>query len=524
MRAHGRQACLPHGGLGVWVRGGRGGDEAAAGAGRGGRAYARGMRSDLAEPSAERTYGFVIGGELAAPEKRVAVRSPYSSDVVGWTGEATALEVERALAAGAAARDAMAALPAHRRRDALLELENALRLNQDELAALMAQEAGKPLRDARAEVRRGLLTVRTAAEEATRIGGEAMPLDVVAGAEGRLAITRRVPLGLIAGVTPFNFPLNLVLHKLAPALAAGNAIVIKASPRTPLTALRLGELALGCDWPPGAVNVISGGAAPVEAMLADERVAMLSFTGGAAVGWGLKTRAGRKRVTLELGGNAANIVHHDADLAEAADKLVRAGFAYAGQSCISAQRVLIHRRVYAEMSERLAAGAQALRLGDPLDEATDVGPMIDDAAARRAEGWIREATSAGARLLCGGHRDGGFLEPTILDRVRPEMSVCREEVFAPVLVLIPYENVDEAIAEVNASRFGLQAGLFTRDLQFALAAFRRLEVGGVIVNDASAYRLDPMPYGGVKESGFGREGLRAAIAEMTELRLMLLHG
>lgn len=474
------------------------------------------------EPASERTYGFVIGGELTAPEHPVAVRSPYSSDIVGWAGEATALEVERALDAGAAARDEMAALPAYRRRDALLELENAVRLNQDELATLMAQEAAKPIRDARAEVRRALLTLRTAAEEATRIGGEWMPLDVVAGAEGRAALTRRVPLGLIAGVTPFNFPLNLVLHKLAPALAAGNSIVIKASPRTPLTALRLGELVLGCDLPAGAVSVISGGAAPVQAMLADDRVAMLSFTGSAAVGWDLKARAGRKRVTLELGGNAANIVHHDADLDDAVPRLTRAGFAYAGQSCISAQRVLIHRSIFAAASERLVAAARGLRLGDPLEESTDLGPMIDDQAAQRADAWIRDAVAGGARLLCGGRRDGGFLDPTILDRVRPEMNVCRQEAFAPLLVLIPYDTIEQAIAEANASRFGLQAGLFTRDLEFALAAFRRLEVGGLIVNDVSSYRLDPMPYGGVKDSGFGREGLRTAIAEMTELRLMLL--
>lgn len=472
----------------------------------------------------ERSYGFVIGGKLVPPEHEVRVRSPYSSDVVGRTGEATALEVERALDAGAAAREAMAALPAHRRRDALLELEDAVRLHQDELAELMAQEAAKPIREARGEVRRGLLTLRTAAEEATRIGGEWMPLDVVAGAEGRVGLTRRVPLGLIAGITPFNFPLNLVLHKLAPALAAGNSIVIKASPRTPLTALRLGELALGCDLPPGAVNVISGGAKPVEAMLADERVAMLSFTGSAAVGWGLKARAGRKRVTLELGGNAANIVHDDAALEDAVPRLARAGFGFAGQSCISAQRVLIQRRVYARVREMLVAAAQALRMGDPLEDGTDLGPMIDDQAAQRAEAWVRQAVAQGARLLCGGRRDGGFLAPTILDEVRPEMEVCRQEVFAPVLVLIPYDTIEQAIAEANASRYGLQAGLFTRDVNFALAAFRQLEVGALILNDVSSYRLDPMPYGGVKDSGFGREGLRAAIAEMTEPRLMVLRG
>ncbi|MGH9534296.1 MAG: aldehyde dehydrogenase family protein [Terriglobales bacterium] len=468
-----------------------------------------------------RTFPFLIGGELVLPERPRAVRSPYSGDEVGRAGDATGLEMTRALEAGAGARGAMAALPGYRRREALLELERGVAAAQDELAELMAREAAKPLRDARVEVGRARVTLRTAAEEAARMGGEWQPLDVAPGAEGRIAIARRFPRGLIAGITPFNFPLNLVLHKLAPALAAGNSIIIKASPRTPLTALRLGELAQGLDLPAGAVNIVAGGAESVEPLLADERVAMISFTGSAGVGWPLRARAGDKHVTLELGGNAANIVHSDADLDWAAERIAAGGFGYAGQSCISAQRLLVQQGVYGAVRERLVARAQALRLGDPLDPATDVGPMITDEAAARAEGWIQEAVAGGAHLLCGGQRDGGFLTPAVLDNVRPEMSVCREEAFAPLLVLAPYDSAEEAFAAANASRYGLQAGIFTRNWDLVWQAFRALEVGGVVVNDASSSRVEPMPYGGVKQSGQGREGLRAAIEDMTELRVLL---
>ena len=473
-----------------------------------------------------RLYPYIIGGERVAPEFPAPIRNPYNGDEVGTGGDASPLEVERVLAAADGARDAMAALPAWRRAQALRELEGALRQNQDELALLMAAEAAKPIRDARGEVARGLLTVATAAEEALRIEGEAVPLDVAAAGEGRSYVSRRFPIGVIAGVTPFNFPLNLVLHKLAPAIASGNPIIIKASPRTPLTALRLGELALGLELPPGAVNVISGGASAVERLTTDGRVAMLSFTGSAAVGWKLRTLAGRKRVTLELGGNAANLVHGDygaaADLDYAADRLTAGAFGYAGQSCISVQRVLAHRSLYAGLRERLIARAGALRLGDPLDATTDVGPMITDAAAQRAATWIRDACDAGATLACGGQRDGGFVSPAILENVPHAAAVYKEEAFAPVLLLEPYDDLDAALRQANASRYGLQAAIFTHDLGVSLRAFDSLEVGAVLVNEATSWRLDPMPYGGVKESGCGREGLRAAIREMTDARLMIV--
>ncbi len=474
-----------------------------------------------AEP-VSRLYPFVFGRTQVSPVHPVTVRSPYSGDIVGRTGEASGLEVERALDLAASAREPMRQLSSEQRRRALLELEQAVAAHQDELAILITAEAGKPVRDARAEVKRGLLTLRTAAEEAARIGGEVMPLDLVPGAEGRFGITRRVPVGVVVGITPFNFPLNLVLHKLAPAIACGNPILIKASPRTPLTALRLGELAAGVGLPDGAVSVLSGGAATVEHMLADARVAMLSFTGSAPVGWELKQRAPRMRVTLELGGNAPNFVHHDADLDHAAQRLVTGAYAYAGQSCISVQRVFAHRGIYDALRARLVAGTQALRVGDPRDAATDVGPMIDEASAIRAESWIREAVVGGAKRVTGGERDGAFLTPCILENVRPEMKVCSEEAFAPLLVLIPYSEIGAVLAEANASRYGLQAGLFTRDMRFIMQAFEQLEVGGIIVNDVSAYRVDPMPYGGIKDSGVGREGIRYTIESMTELKLLVL--
>ncbi len=469
-----------------------------------------------------REYPFVIGGRLAAPQRSVAVHSPYSGDEVGSGGDATALEVDRALAAAAGAREAMAALPAWRRSLALAELERAVAANQDELAALMSAEAAKPIRAARADVSRARLTLRTAAEEALRIGGEARPLDVAPAGEGHWSLERRVPVGVVAGVTPFNFPLNLVLHKLAPAIAAGNPIIIKASPRTPLTALRLGELALGVELPPGAINVLAGGAEPVRQLLDDGRVALFSFTGSAEVGWELKARAGRKKVVLELGGNACNIVHHDADLARAAELLTAGAFGYSGQSCISVQRVLAHRDIYTELRRRLLERAAALRVGDPADPATDVGPMISDQAATRAFTWMREAIAAGAVAACGPRRDGAFVWPTILEQTPPAASIYNEEAFAPVLLLAPYDDFEGAIAEANASRFGLQAAVFTASLATVMRAWQRLEVGAVIVNAASNWRLDPMPYGGVKASGFGREGIRSSILEMTELRLLVL--
>jgi glyceraldehyde-3-phosphate dehydrogenase (NADP+) len=351
-------------------------------------------------------------------------------------------------------------------------------------------------------------------------------MDLVEAGERRLGLVRRFPIGPIAAITPFNFPLNLVLHKVAPALASGNTVVVKPSPRTPQTAAELGRLFAESGLPEGALTVLPPEACGAEiavAMAGDPRFKMLTFTGSAEVGWALKARAGKKRVVLELGGNSGAIVHGDADLEYAAGRIVAGGFAFAGQSCVSVQRIFVERGVYPCLLELLTARVRQLKVGDPFEETTDVGPMIDLAAAERAEAWIQEAAGQGALVVTGGRRDGRLLEPCILTNTRPEMVVNCREVFAPLVTVTPYDSFDEALALVNGSNFGLHAGVFTRDNARIFQAFETLEVGGVIVNDVPTYRVDHMPYGGSKDSGFGREGLRYAMEEMTEPRIMVLN-
>jgi len=373
------------------------------------------------------------------------------------------------------------------------------------------------------EVDRAVFTFQVAAEESARIHGEWLPLDLQAAAAGRWAIVRRFPLGPIGTITPFNFPLNLVAHKWAPAIAAGCTIVHKPAPQTPLCSLLLAEIVQQAGWPAGALNVLPVSVADAQPIVTDDRLKMLSFTGSAAVGWELKKQAGKKRVVLELGGNGAVIVHSDADLDYAAERCALGGFSYAGQTCISVQRVLVQRSVFERFLKAFLDRVQKLIVGDPLDEATDVGPLISEAAARRAEAWCEEAVAAGARLLCGGKRQGSLLAPTVLTGTRPEQRVNCEEVFAPVVTVEPYEDFAEAVARVNDSWYGLQAGVFTRDAKLLFTAFEELAVGGVIAGDAPSFRMDHMPYGGVKDSGLGREGLRYAIEEMTERKILAVH-
>jgi glyceraldehyde-3-phosphate dehydrogenase (NADP+) len=394
---------------------------------------------------------------------------------------------------------------------------------REEFAHLIALEAGKPIRTARAEVDRAVFTFAVAAEEATRIGGEWLPLDWQASTAGRAGIIRRFALGPILAITPFNFPLNLVAHKVAPAIAAGCTTVLKPAPQTPLTSLLLAEVCEQAGLPAGALNVLPLANQEAEKLVGDDRLKMLTFTGSVPVGWALKGKSGKKKVTLELGGNAAVIVHCDADVDVAADRCVVGGFSYAGQSCISVQRIYVQRSIQEQFLARLLAGVRKLHVGDPLNEATDVGPMISEEAARRAASWIEEAVAGGAKLHAGGKREGAVLQPTVLTNVRAEMKVSCEEVFAPVVIIESYDEFADAIRRVNDSPFGLQAGIFTRDSKLLFSAFENLEVGGVIVGDMSAFRIDHMPYGGVKDSGIGREGLRYAIEEMTEPRILVLH-
>jgi glyceraldehyde-3-phosphate dehydrogenase (NADP+) len=468
-------------------------------------------------------YPFLVGGERRFSAERVEIRSPYDQQVVGVVSYASARDVEEAIARAASAFETTRRLPSYARAEVCRRVASELTARKEELAELITLEAGKPIRDARTEVTRAITTFTVAAEEAKRMGGELLPLDWLSGSENRWAIVRRFPIGPILGITPFNFPLNLVAHKVAPALASGNPIIIKPAPQTPLSALRLGEIVQQAGWPESGLSVLPCSNDVAGQMLADERIRMLSFTGSAEVGWMLKARVPKKKVVLELGGNAAVIVHEDADLDYAARRSVQGGFGYAGQTCISVQRIYVHESVAEPFLTRVLDGVRNLIVGDPREETTDVGPMISVTAAERAERWIREAVEAGAKVLVGGERSGAFLMPTVLTDVTPEMKVSCEEVFAPVVVVSRYADFEEAIRQVNASRYGLQAGVFTRDVKRIFRAYEAIDVGGLIINDVPTYRADHMPYGGVKESGFGREGVRYAIEEMTEPRVLVMN-
>jgi glyceraldehyde-3-phosphate dehydrogenase (NADP+) len=394
---------------------------------------------------------------------------------------------------------------------------------KEEFARTLCQEAGKPIKAARTEVERSIFTFTVAAEESTRIYGEYLPLDWQEFTAGRWGIVKRFPLGPIAGITPFNFPLNLVAHKVAPAIAAGCPLVLKPAPQTPLTSLLLGEVVQHSGWPDGALNILPLSNEDASALVTDDRLKMISFTGSASVGWQIKKNAGKKKVLLELGGNAGVIVHKDADLAYAAERSVAGGFGYAGQTCISVQRILVERSAYGKFTDFFLAGVKSLNVGDPLEDSTDVGPLIRERDAIRATDWVQEAVRGGARLLCGGNRKGSILEPTVLTGTKPDMKVNCQEMFAPVVTVEPYTDFDEALRLVNSSAYGLQAGIFTRDAKLMFQAFDELEVGGLLAGDVPSFRIDHMPYGGVKVSGLGREGLRYAIEEMTEPKLLVMN-
>lgn len=468
------------------------------------------------------TRPLLLGGEWRTTADAREVRSPYNSELVARFSVASRGEVEESIAAARRASFEMREIPRHAVADSLRAIADGIRNRAEEFARMIALEAGKPIKTARAEVERGVMTFVHASEESRRFAGEVVPLDGQSTGAGRTGWTERFPRGVVFGITPFNFPLNLVAHKVAPALASRNAIIVKPSPRTPLTSLLLGEVFLESGLPRAALQVVPMEVETIDSVLVDERVAMISFTGSAQVGWLLRGRAARKQVTLELGGNAPVIVDETADLDYAVERTAASAFAYAGQVCISAQRVLLQDSIAEEFTEKFVAKAKSLRAGDPLDEATELSNMIDEPAARRAEWWVNEAVEAGARLLCGGHREGSMLDATVLTDVQPEMRVCAEEVFAPVAALQSFGDFEEALASANHTRYGLQAGVFTRETARALRAFRELEFGGVIVNDSPAFRVDNMPYGGVKLSGAGREGIRYAMEEMTEPRLVVI--
>ena len=464
----------------------------------------------------------LLAGKRTESKESIKVRNPFDDSIVGEVAKAGPAELERATAAAVAAFETTRRLSSGARSAILGAASAGLVRRKEEIARTITLEAGKPIKLSRGEVDRAAHTFSAAADEARRIGGEVIPLDVTAASEGRLGITRRFPLGPVLAISPFNFPLNLVAHKLAPALAAGNPFVHKPASATPLTALLLGEILLEAGAPPEAVSVLPSSGADAERLVADDRFRVLTFTGSPDVGWRLREKAGKKRVLLELGGNAAVVIHDDADLDRALERMVAGAFAYSGQVCISVQRIYVQERVYAGFAGRLVERAKALKLGNPLDEAADLGPMLDDAAAERVEAWVSEALRGGAKALCGARRDGRFYQPTVLENVSPSMKVHGCEIFGPVVNLYPYRDFEDALRQVNDSPFGLQAGVFTRDAGRIFRAFEALEVGGVIVDDAPTFRVDHMPYGGEKASGLGREGVKYAIEEMTQLRLLAL--
>jgi len=469
------------------------------------------------------TQGFLLDGKFVEEGDPIEIRAPYDGSVIGRVFQGRREHAEAAITAAVKAFGTTRRLPAFERQRVLRRVAEGLGQRKEEFAHTMAQEAGKPIKAARTEVERAIFTFTVAAEESTRIYGEYLPLDWQEYTAGRWGIVRRFPLGPIAGITPFNFPLNLVAHKVAPAIAAGCTMIVKPAPQTPLTALLLAETVQQAGWPDGALNVLPLSNEDAGLLVADDRLKMLSFTGSAAVGWEMKRRAGKKKVALELGGNGAVMVHSDADLAFAAERCVAGGFAYAGQSCISVQRILVERSVCGRFTDLLVAGVSKLRSGDPLQESTDVGPLIRESDAIRASEWIQEAVRGGARLLCGGQRKGAMLEPAVLTGTRAEMKVNCQEIFAPVVTVEPYDDSNEAIRRMNQSAYGLQAGIFTRDLKLLFNAYEELEVGGLISGDVPTFRIDHMPYGGIKDSGLGREGLRYAIEEMTEPKLLVMN-
>ena len=470
--------------------------------------------------------GFLLCGKEWTEGEALEVRSPWDQGLVGRVTMATRADARQAVHHAVASLRRTRALPRWKRCEILEGVASALSEQKERFAQLIVAEAGKPLGQARAEVDRSVRTFKIAAEESARLGGESIPLDLTEGNEGRWGLVQRFPVGPVLAITPFNFPLNLVAHKLAPALAAGCPVILKPASKTPFTALALGEVILKAGWPAEALAVLP--LSDVDTLwLAEkeDRIKLVSFTGSAKVGWELKAHSGRKRVLLELGGNAAMIVCGDwPELDEAAQRSAHAAFDYAGQTCLSLQRVFVERRIFQTFLWKVVEATGKLVSGDPSAEATEVGPLVRLSEAERVERWIKDAVAAGAKLVTGGERHGSVVTPAILTGTKPGMNVRDEEVFGPIVAIEPYDDFEQALADVNHSKYGLQAGLLTRDAGRILTAYRELEVGALIVGDTPSWRLDSMPFGGVKDSGLGREGIRSAIDEMTEPRMLVMAG
>jgi len=450
------------------------------------------------------------------------VTNPYSGKVVHSVAQASANDLEEAVESARVAFARTRSQSAHERAALLEGTAREIETRKEEFSRLITLETGKPITYSRTETDRAIFTFRTSAEEARRIEGTVLPLDLAPSGGRRKAIVQRFPLGPVAAITPFNFPLNLVAHKVGPALAAGNTFVLKPSSNAPRVALLLGEVLERSGCPKGACNIVPCASDEAMQLVTDSRIKLLTFTGSPAVGWPLKSAAGKKRVVLELGGNAGVIIDGSADLHVAVPKLIAGSFANAGQSCIAVQRIYVHASLYDTFLDQFLAGSHGIKVGDPEEDGTVVGPMITEDAATKVQAWVDEAVRSGGQLLLGGTRNGAVMQPTVLAGVDPSLPVCAREVFAPVVIVEKFSDFREAVEWVNSSDFGLQAAVFSNDLSNVVYAYEHLEVGGVIVNEASTYRMDHMPYGGVKDSGFGREGVRYAVEEMTEMKLLSL--
>lgn len=468
-------------------------------------------------------YRYLINGQWRRSQTVDPVIFPYSGETVAEVYQTPINELDEAIGVAARGFQLTRKLPTHKRYDILMNFARIMQERADSLIDAMVLEGGKPKKVARGEHARAIQTITAAAEEAKRIGGEIISMDWTPVAENRLGMVRHFPLGPVLGITPFNYPVNLGCHKLGPAIAAGNSFVLKPAEDTPLSSVLMGEMLLEAGIPAEALGIVMAEGRQAEPLARDERFKFLSFTGSSEVGWYLKSIAGRKRVGLELGGNAGIIVHNDANLDYAVDRCVMGAFTNSGQNCISVQRIIVQENVADEFTHRIVEKTKQLKMGDPRDEATDVGPMIRMKDAERVEIWLNEARSEGAHVVLGGERDGIMIQPTILNNVTPDMRVGCQEVFAPVVSIMTYKTFDEALKLANATDYGLQGGLFTQDINRVMQAFEEFEVGGLQVNDVSTFRVDHMPYGGVKSSGIGREGVRYAIEEMTEMKLMVVN-
>ena len=470
-----------------------------------------------------REYGYLINGEWKKSDEKKDIKSPYDRETAAVINIPDEQSAKSSIGFAGKAFEDFRNSPSYVRSDILEKIADGIAAKKEELARTLVLEGGKPLKTARVEVDRAVTTFTVGAEEANRFrGGELLPLDIVPGNEGMFGIVRRFPLGVVMGISPFNFPLNLVAHKVAPAIASGNVMLLKPASQTPVSALMLGEIAVDSGLPGGVLNILPVPGSKTDAIIDDERIRKISFTGSDEIGWRLKEKYPKKKVTLELGGNAAVIIDEDPpDIEFAASRNVWGAFYQAGQSCISVQRIYVQEKAYERFLDLFIRETRKLNLGDPMGEDTDVGPVIDDGAADRIMKWIGQALDMGAKLLTGGGRDGRMIEPTVLTGVPADANVSCSEVFGPVVHIEPYDDLDDAIRMVNDSRYGLQAGIFTKDIKKAFRAYEAIEVGGVIVNEYPSFRVESMPYGGVKDSGVGREGLRHAIEDMTELKLMV---